>query len=161
MLGTDSVLIVRRSIYIEAPPERVWREFEDFDHMAGWWGALKGDPVAGTSQGQRLITYEPRAGGRIEMEVMIDGAPARYGGRITTFDAGRELTFENDWIPNQGWAAPTLMTVRLTPALKGTLVEILHHGFERTGEHGGEEHSGYEGGWGMTQLTALRERAAA
>jgi uncharacterized protein YndB with AHSA1/START domain len=161
MLGTDSVLIVRRSIYIEAPPERVWREFEDFDHMDGWWGALKGDPVAGTSQGQRLVTYEPRAGGRIEMEVMLDGAPARYGGRITTFDAGRELTFENDWIPNQGWAAPTLMTVRLTPVLKGTLVEILHHGFERTGEHGGEEHSGYEGGWGMTQLTALRERAAA
>jgi uncharacterized protein YndB with AHSA1/START domain len=156
MLGTESVLVVRRSIYIEASPERVWQEFESFERMNRWWGAMIGVPEAGTSKGQRLVTYDPPAG-RIEMEVMIDGNPARYGGQIVTFAPGRELSFENDWIPNQGWRAPTRMTIRLTPALKGTVVEILHYGFEHTGEDAGSEHAGYEGGWGMTQLNALRE----
>jgi len=62
--------------------------------------------------------------------------------------AGKELTFENNWIPNRGWAAPTFVTIRLSPALAGTLVELFHHGFE---------HAGYETGWGMTQLNALKQ----
>jgi hypothetical protein len=37
------------------------------------------------------------------------------------------------------------------------MVELLHHGFERTGEGASADHAGYEGGWGMTQLNALRE----
>lgn len=113
-----------------------------------------------TPKGQRLVAYDPPAG-RVEMEVMLDGKPARYGGRILAFEPGRELTFENDWIPNQGWRAPTRITIRLTPALKGTVVEILHHGFERTGEDAASEHAGYEGGWGMTQLNALRDNIEA
>ena len=48
------------------------------------------------------------------------------------------------------------MTVRLTPVLDGTLVEIFHYGFERTGGDVAAEHAGYEQGWGMTQLSALK-----
>ena len=48
------------------------------------------------------------------------------------------------------------MTLRLTAALGGTLVELFHHGFERTGGDVGAEHSGYETGWGMMQLSALK-----
>ena len=158
--GVDSILVVRRSIHIQAPPERVWREFETFERMNGWWGIIIGRLEAGTPSGQRLLTFEPRVGGRIEMEVDIDGAAARYGGAITVFDAPRELTFENDWIPNQGWLQPTYITIRLTPTPDGTLVELMHHGFERTGPNGADEHAGYEGGWGMTQLNALRNAAA-
>jgi uncharacterized protein YndB with AHSA1/START domain len=90
------------------------------------------------------------------MEVSIDGEPARYGGPIVVFDPPRELTFENDWIPNRGWLQPTFITLRLSPQLGGTLVELMHHGFERTGANAADEHAGYEGGWGMTQLNALR-----
>jgi len=43
------------------------------------------------------------------------------------------LTFESDWIPNRGWIAPIYMTLRPTPALGGTLAEVFHYGFERTG----------------------------
>jgi uncharacterized protein YndB with AHSA1/START domain len=157
MLGTDSFLVIRRSILIKAPPDRVWREFETFDRMNAWWGALIGEPEAGKPNGQRLVTYEPRVGGRIEMEVDLDGAPARYGGPIVTFEPACELTFDNDWIPNMGWRHPTRLTLRLTPALGGTVVEILHYAFEGAVDDPGEEHSGYEGGWGMTQLSALRE----
>lgn len=156
MRPQDSPLKVRRSIHIQAPPERVWQEFESFEKINRWWGACVGDPEAGTSKGQILLEYAPHPGGRAVMAVDMGGARMRYGGEIKVFDAGRELTFENDWIPNRGWAAPTYITLRLTPAMGGTLVEIFHHGFERTGGDAGAEHAGYEQGWGMTQLNALK-----
>jgi len=87
---------------------------------------------------------------------MLDGKRASYGGMIKAFDSAKELTFENDWIPNQGWAAPTYMTLRLTGALGGTLVELFHYGFEHTGGDVAAEHASYECGWGMTQLSALK-----
>ena len=153
----ESILVVRRSIHIAAAPARVWEEFASFERMNRWWGIIVGVAEAGRPNGQRLVKYEPRVGGRIEMEVMVNGAATRYGGPIVVFDPGRELTFENDWIPNQGWLRPTWITLRLTPVLNGTLVELMHHGFERTGEHVADEHEGYESGWGMTQLSALRK----
>jgi uncharacterized protein YndB with AHSA1/START domain len=152
----DSPLRVRRSILIKAKPEQVWRAFETKEQMGQWWGAIAGTPQAGSSQGQWLDEYDPREGGLIRMSVMMDGARAAYGGTIRIFAPGRELTFDNDWIPNQGWKAPTFITLRLKPALDGTLVELFHHGFERTGDDAAEEHAGYEQGWGMTQLKALK-----
>ena len=129
--------------------------------MNGWWGRVRDKPVAGQPNGQHLRTYEPKLGGRIEMEVDMDGSPARYGGVIKTFDKDRELTFENDWMPNQGWAKPTFMTLRLTPVLGGTLVELFHHGFEHVGADAAEQHAGYEQGWGMLQLSCLKQVAEA
>jgi uncharacterized protein YndB with AHSA1/START domain len=152
----QSVLVVRRSIHVEAPPARVWREFASFERMDRWWGVILGSPEAGRPNGQRLVTYQPRPGGRIEMEVLLDGEPARYGGPIVAFSPAAELTFENDWIPNRGWLRPTRISLRLTPALGGTVVELLHHGFESTGPGCADQHAAYEAGWGMTQLLALR-----
>jgi uncharacterized protein YndB with AHSA1/START domain len=125
--------------------------------MERWWGAMRDPPKIGAPNGMKLVTYEPQAGGMVLMEIIDDGTPYRFGGRITVFDAPREFTFENDWIPNQGWQAPTYITLRLTPALGGTMVELMHHGFERTGKDPGGEHRGYEGGWGMLQLETLRQ----
>ena len=158
MRPEESPLRVRRSIHVRAAPERIWQEFLGFERMNGWWGARVGDPQAGTSKGQYLIEYAPRVGGRAVMAVDWDGKRVSYGGEIKVFDAARELTFENDWIPNLGWKAPTFITIRLSPALDGTLVEIFHYGFERTGGDVGTEHAGYEQGWGMTQLMALKAR---
>jgi uncharacterized protein YndB with AHSA1/START domain len=154
---SESVLVVRRSIHIPAAPTRVWEEFSDFERMNRWWGVIIGTPEAGTSKGQRLVTYQPGPGGQIEMEVQFGGAPLRYSGRIIAFEPSRELTFECDWIPNQGWLRPTQLTIRLTPAVDGTLVELLHHGFEHTGARGRDDHAAYEAGWGMTQLNSLRK----
>lgn len=152
----ESVLIVRRSIHINAALSRVWEEFSTFDRMNSWWGVMTGPPEAGSGNGQRLVAYEPREGGRIEMEVLFRGSPLRYGGQIVVFRPAEELTFESDWIPNQGWRLPTRITIRLRPCLGGTMVELLHHGFERVSDNAGDEHAGYESGWSMTQLKALR-----
>ncbi len=159
--SAQSVLVVRRSIQIPAPPQRVWREFRDFAALDRWRGRLSGEPHAGQGNGQRLVVYDPRVGGRIEMEILLRGAPVRYGGPIVTFRPAAELTFESDWYPNQGWQRPTGITLRLSPALSGTLVELLHFGFEWTGGDGSAEHAGYEAGWGMLQLNTLRQRAGA
>jgi uncharacterized protein YndB with AHSA1/START domain len=156
MRPEKSILAVRRSIHIKAAPERVWQEFTSFDRMTRWWGVIVGDPKAGTAQGQYLDVFEPKVGGDIRMAVNFDGERVSYGGKIRAFDAAHESTFENDWIPNQGWKAPTYITLRLTPALAGTLVELFHHGFEHTGEDASNDHAGYEQGWGMTQLSALK-----
>ena len=151
----QSILIVRRSIHIKASPTRVWDEFTTFERMNRWWGVLIGEPNAGTGQGQRLVKYEPRQGGWIEMEVIFGNEPVRYGGKIIVFEPGHEMTYESDWFPNRGWLKPTLITLRLTAALGGTYVELLHHGFENAGA--ADDHAGYEGGWSMTQLNALKQ----
>ena len=155
----DSPLRVRRSILIHAAPDRVWQEFTAPDRMRAWWGKRAGTPEAGTSVGQWLDVYEPQEGGKSRMAVMWDGERASYGGTIKVFARNRELTFENDWMPNRGWARPTHVTLRLTAALNGTLVELFRHGFEATGGDVAAEHAGYEEGWGMTQLKALKEVA--
>src|SRR3990172_9181382 len=131
-MGTEiGPLAVRRSILINAPPERVWQELESFERMKLWFGT-----------GHTLVKYEPRVGGLVELEVEHEGATLRFGGRVTVFDPPQELTFEDDWIPSQGWAAPSLITIRLTPALGGTLVELFHHAIERVGEEAAEQHRG-------------------
>ncbi len=155
-----SVLVVRRSIHIQAPPARVWEEFTTFDRMNRWWGFTAGAPEAGKGAGQRLVRYEPRLAGHVEMEVLFQGQPMRYGGKIVTFQPGRELTFESDWIPNLGWLRPTLITIRLTDIMGGTLVEILHHGFEQAATNASDQHADYEGGWNMLQLNALKRVVA-
>lgn len=140
-----SVLRVRRSILIAAPVERVWREFATQERLAAWWGL-----------GHALDKFEPKQGGRIEMSIDRDGERASFGGEIKVFAHLRELTFADDWIPNRGWAAPTWITLRLISALKGTLVEFFHFGFEHVGGDVAAEHAAYEASWGMTQLDALK-----
>jgi uncharacterized protein YndB with AHSA1/START domain len=142
---TVSPLSVRRSILINAAPDRVWREFESFDRMAAWWGT-----------GHTLVAYDPREGGHIEMEVEVEGEMRRFGGPILVFDPGRELTFEDQWIPPREWPVPVFITLRLTPFENATLVELLVHGFEAFGAEAGERHRGLEKGWSVRQLEALR-----
>jgi uncharacterized protein YndB with AHSA1/START domain len=161
-VAVDSILSVRRSIHIKAAPERVWREFGSRERMACWWGVLREPPEIGKPNGMELVSYEPRVGAMLEMRIENADGLWRFGGAITVFDPPRELTFENDWFePSEGWLKPTYITLRLTPALDGTLVELLHHGFERIGGDPGATHAGYEGGWGMLQLEALRAIAEA
>ena len=103
-----SVLKVRRSIHIKATPERVWEAFTSKARMDDWWGLTKGSPEAGTSQGQWLTAFEPRAGGCIEMAVMLDGKRASYGGVIKTFTSAKELPSKTIGFPTRaGRRQPT------------------------------------------------------
>jgi uncharacterized protein YndB with AHSA1/START domain len=140
-----SSLNVRRSIFINAPPTRVWREFKSFETIAVWF-----------SRGHTLHAIDVRLGGESAFSVEIQGERRAYGGSIIVLEPERELTMEWNWEKPWSWPTPTLMTIRLTALYDGTLVEIFHHGFERFGVQAADELEGYEQGWDMKHLSALR-----
>ena len=140
-------LSVRRSIWIDAAPERVWDELGSFERMREWFGT-----------GHTLVRYEPRVGAEVETDAgELDGEALRFVGRVVDVDPPRELSFEQDWI-GHGWKAPPLVTIRISPLDGGSLVELFHHGFEALGPDAAANHRGFEGGWTTRQLEALRER---
>ncbi|HEY8120383.1 MAG TPA: SRPBCC domain-containing protein [Myxococcota bacterium] len=142
-------LAVRRSIFIQAPPARVWQEFETAERIAQW-----------LDRGHRLHAIEPRVGGRVDMSVEIDGERRHYGGPVLVVEREREMSFEIQW--DASWAAAysrspaTYWTLLLTPVYGGTLVELFHHGFERGGPAAADDLEGYEEGWDVKHLKALR-----
>lgn len=142
-------LAVRRSIFINARPLRVWEEFATAERIAAW-----------LDRGHKLHSIEPRLGGRVEMSVEIEGKRRHYGGPIIVYDAAREMSFEIAW--KEPWDAtyatsvPSYWTFRLTPLYGGTHVEIFHHGFELTGADAADNLEGYEEGWDVKHLKTLR-----
>ncbi len=139
------LLNVRRSILIQASPKRVWEEFGSFERIAAWLG-----------RGHELHVFEPRLNGRVDMSVEIDGQRRHFGGPVLVYDPQREVSFESNWEAPHAWPVPTLWTIRLTPLYDATLVEIFHHGFERLGADAADSLQGYEEGWDVRHLKALR-----
>jgi uncharacterized protein YndB with AHSA1/START domain len=140
-----SQLYVRRSIFIDASPERVWEEFDSLNRMAAWFGT-----------GHRLEKYEPYLGGQVELSVEIDGERGAFGGPVVVWEPACEVTFEDNWKGDSAWPVATFMTLRLTPLYQGTHVELFHHGFERLGILAADNLQGYESGWDLRHLEALR-----
>ena len=140
-------LHVRRSIWIDATAARVWEEFTSLERMQQWFGT-----------GHRLVEFEPRVGAVVRTDAGEGDGEYVFVGEVTVFDAERELTFTQDWV-DHGWPKPPSITLRLTPADGGTLVELFHHGFEVLGDtaEAADNHAGFEDGWTLRQLLALRD----
>lgn len=136
-------LAVRRSIDIDAPPARIWQEFASAERMRGWFHC------------ERLV-FEPRVGGRFETEGEHGNVRYIFGGKVLTYEPGKELTVEWGWIPPR-WPDVSLLTIRLESAGPGrTRVEIIHHAFERLGERAEEIYRSFEGGWDLSELEVLK-----
>ncbi len=143
---TISTLHVRRSIFINASPTKVWREFESSDRIKGW-----------LNLGHVVHKFDPQVGSDVEMSVNINGEERHFGGPVLIVEPQLELSFESQWEEPYQWPVPTLWTIRLSALYDGTLVEIFHHGFERMGAAAADNLQEYERGWDMKHLTALRE----
>ncbi|MDH3642242.1 MAG: SRPBCC domain-containing protein [Gammaproteobacteria bacterium] len=140
-----SLLSVRRSIFINASPERVWKEFDSQNRMAAWFGT-----------GHTLDRFEPYLGGQVELSVEVGGERRAFGGPIVIWEEAREVTMENNWKGDGAWPVPMFFTLRLTPLYEGTHVELFLHGFERLGADAADNHQGYESAWDLRHLQALR-----
>jgi uncharacterized protein YndB with AHSA1/START domain len=138
-------LYVRRSILIEAPPARVWQEFESFDRIDAWLG-----------DGHRIHIFEPWVDGQADFSVLIDGEDRHFGGPVLVVEPDRELSFESNWQAPYEWVMPTFWSFCLTAMYDGTLVELFHHGFERLGADAADELEDYEGAWDIKHLRTLR-----
>jgi uncharacterized protein YndB with AHSA1/START domain len=140
------LLNVRRSILIQASPERVWREFQSSDRIGAWFG-----------RGHQIHTFEPRLNGCVDMSVELDGVRRHFGGSVVVFEPTREITFESNWHDAPlTWPVPTFFTIRLMALYDATQVEIFHHGFERLGVDAADSLQAYEEGWDIKHLKALR-----
>ena len=142
---TIGTLYVRRSNHIQASPDRVWQEFTTTERIKNWF-----------SLGHRIHEFEPRLGGTVEMSVDIDGEERGYGGQVLVFDPERELSFETEWHAPHAAGVSTFWTIRLSALYGGTHAEMFHHGFERFGADAADNIQGYEQGWDLKHLTALR-----
>jgi uncharacterized protein YndB with AHSA1/START domain len=143
---------IRRAAFMRATPERIWEEFTTYERMKAWYGT-----------GHELTLYEPRVGGLVETS--IGDQPTYARGEVLVFDPWRELTFEQRWIGpdwnGHEWAAPARVTILLTPAAGGTIVELFHHGYDLIGGDPAEYLSGFERGWDTHHLDALAALVAA
>lgn len=90
------------------------------------------------------------------MNVEIDGEQRYYGGSIQVFEPECEISFDSQWDGPRAWAVPTFWMIRLTPHYDATMVEIFHHGFERLGADAAVNLEGFESGWDIRHLKALR-----
>jgi uncharacterized protein YndB with AHSA1/START domain len=136
---------VRRSVFIDAPPDAVWSHFESLEAMRAWYGI-----------GHKLAAYEARLGGHVVTLVDIEGTEHRFSGDVVHFDPGHAITFEQFW-EGSNWLGPASVTIRLTALDDGTLVELFHHGYERLGQSVGDMLDGFESGWTNRHVHALRE----
>jgi uncharacterized protein YndB with AHSA1/START domain len=143
---TISLLNVRRSILIQAQPDRVWQEFESFERISAWFGI-----------GHDMHQFEPKLGGQVDFSVLVGDERRHFGGPVIVFEPEREITLESNWQQPHSWPVPMFFTLRLTPVYDATLVEIFHHGFERLGADSADVLEAYEGGWDIKHLKALKE----
>ena len=155
MPTTIGRLAVRRSIEINAPPERIWREFESTERMRQWY-----TPAGGVDMPCKQIAYEPRAGGIFETRGIHPASEGdvhfHFTGRVLVFDPPRELTMEMN-AAHEEWPSGTLLTFLLTPMDGGrTRVELFHHAFEGFGDQADDIYRAFEGGWTTLQLECIK-----
>ena len=134
---------VRRTVAVDAPPERAFAVFTDLD---AWW-----PPEFTWSQGGlEAIRIEPAEGGHC-FERGPHGFTVHWG-RVLAWEPSSRIVFTwqigPDRVPEPDTSMASEVEVRFTPdGAGGTRVEIEHRGFARHGEAGAGYRAGMERGW--------------
>jgi uncharacterized protein YndB with AHSA1/START domain len=142
----QTTLAVRRSITVQAPPERA---FEVFTAGFSTWWPLESHHIGATMATEAII--EPRSGGRW-FERDADGNECEWG-YVTAFEPPHRVLLAWHLTPEWGFdpdpAKATEVEITFTAADGGTLVELEHRGFEKHGETGASmaDAVGKPGGW--------------
>jgi uncharacterized protein YndB with AHSA1/START domain len=149
MTTGETRLAMRRSIWIQAEPDRIWKEFETPGAMAAWW-------EAGGGGSQKLDRFEPGEGGWFEISGTHADFEYRLGGRILEWLPPGRMAIEWDSLPSGEWPQPMRVDIVLTAHLGGTVVEFVMTGFEELGETATRLLNSFEHGWDLTELAALK-----
>lgn len=141
---------VTRSVAVPIGPESAFALFtQQMDH---WW-PLQTHSIAADSHGGSLqslgLVLEEHVGGRL-YERLSDGSEGDWG-RVLEWDPPRHLALS--WRPNLTDGPVTRIDVTFTGGADGTLVELVHTGWEALGERAEAAHGGYDQGWpGVLEL---------
>ena len=126
-----------KQLHVPAPCERAFELFTA--RMGQWW------PLATHSVGAADavdVTVQGRLGGDI-VEQLRDGSTSVWG-TITKWDPPHAVAFT--WHPGREPREATHVEVRFTPHDHGTLLELIHTGWDARPDAAEARHN-YDSGW--------------
>ena len=139
---SDASAIATASIIVPADEGTAFRVFTE--QIGTWW--RRGTHYWNDSERGLRLEFEPRLGGVLREGYDEAGDDALEIGRITDWVPGEHLAYT--W-REAGWqdGTSTFVDIHFEPADGGTLVTVVHSGWERVG-HGSDGYDrGYEQGW--------------
>jgi len=129
---------VRKELKVNLSAEAAFRLFTE--GLNKWW------PLATHSVGEENAEncfFEGRVGGRI-YEVMKDGKQADWG-KVLVWEPYDKVSFT--WYPGRTSDTAQEVTVTFSESSGGTIVELVHTGWETLGEKAATARNGYVTGW--------------
>lgn len=146
----DKIEPVHKELVVSLPQETAFRLFTD--GINRWW------PLLTHSVGEeRAVTcyFESRVGGRI-YEVMEDGNQAEWG-KVLVWEPFTRVVFS--WYPGRTPESYQEVSVTFRATTHGTLLELVHSGWETLGDQAQLIREGYVTGWDyvLGQYTGVAE----
>jgi uncharacterized protein YndB with AHSA1/START domain len=129
---------VRKQLKVSLPVEKA---FDLFTAGMGTWWPMATHSV-GEEQAERCF-FEGWVGGRI-VEVLKDGSQSEWG-KVLTWEPFHKVSFH--WYPGRTPDTAQEVTVTFSEIPHGTLVELVHVGWESLGEEALARRNGYDTGW--------------
>jgi uncharacterized protein YndB with AHSA1/START domain len=132
-------LAITKAVEVEAPIDRVWPFIGTASGLGRWFEAdviLEGSP-----------------GGRYEERGAHSGSPYFIAGTVVKIEAPRELivSCRIETTPEAMWPVYTTMAFTLESTANGTLVTLVHSGFENLPEDYRDGYlKGFNAGWSAT-----------
>lgn len=129
---------VRKQLKVKLPVEKAFELFTA--GIGAWW------PMATHSVGEEQAEtcfFEGWVGGRI-MEVLKDGSQSEWG-KVIAWEPSHSVRFY--WYPGRTPDTAQEVTVTFSEIPNGTLVELVHVGWETLGEDALARRNGYDTGW--------------
>jgi uncharacterized protein YndB with AHSA1/START domain len=135
---TPAIEPVVKEVTVPLPIERAWRLFTA--DAASWW------PLATHSVGGDdavACAFEPHVGGRL-FETARDGTQHTWGTLLAWEPPTR---FAMTWHPGRTPSTEQHLEVTFAATPAGTVVRLVHTGWERLGTGGQAERDSYGRGW--------------
>lgn len=131
-----------REITVSADPAEAFIRFTA--HFGDWWPLTSHSLSASAGNRAKAVVMEPGIGGTI-VETMFDGDTVTWGA-ITDWQPGRKVAFT--WHLRRPEDQQTYVSVTFSPVENGTLVRLVHSGWDRFGEDAQSNRDEYYSGWG-------------
>lgn len=138
LLQTTKLEPVHKQLKVGLSAEQSFRLFTEGIHK--WW------PLPTHSVGEQQAEscyFEGWVGGRI-MEVLKDGSESEWG-KVLVWNPYESVKFH--WYPGRTPDTAQEVTVTFRAIEGGTLVDLLHEGWETLGERAQATRAGYDSGW--------------
>lgn len=134
-----SIAPVTKRIHVPLPPEGA---FALFTEGVGRWWPVETHSLFGT---KAQVFFDPVSGGRVG-ERAPDGREETWG-TVRVCDRPRRLVYT--WHPGRDSATAQELEVVFDAEATGSVVDLVHRGWDALGERAVESRASYETGWDL------------